>query len=269
MRCFSSLGLLGNPGINARLTAPPGISQSSTPFCLLAPRHPPHALNSLATLFNPPLCFHFGGNSQCVTIPGLHRAGLRDDCSYSFSLESHRHLSARCLTEFPLPGSQPNNLRPSSICNLMRLRAHQVVKDPVRLELSPEPQQSLWTAPPRKSPQAVAQPALVIFGSVLISPGYPGVNLSAKNFSCFREPSCSQCKPLQPPCGDEGTRTPDPLLAKQVLYQLSYAPAAGAYSFFPANPGGRAASRIRPSAQWAYLDSNQGPQLYQSCALAN
>ena len=22
-------------------------------------------------------------------------------------------------------------------------------------------------------------------------------------------------------------------------------------------------------AQWAYLDSNQGPQLYQSCALAN
>ena len=26
-------------------------------------------------------------------------------------------------------------------------------------------------------------------------------------------------------CGDEGTRTPDPLLAKQVLYQLSYIPA--------------------------------------------
>ena len=23
------------------------------------------------------------------------------------------------------------------------------------------------------------------------------------------------------------------------------------------------------TAQWAYLDSNQGPQLYQSCALAN
>jgi hypothetical protein len=40
------------------------------------------------------------------------------------------------------------------------------------------------------------------------------------------------------PGGDEGTRTPDPLLAKQVLYQLSYIPkrqrsfcvaAAGAY----------------------------------------
>ena len=27
------------------------------------------------------------------------------------------------------------------------------------------------------------------------------------------------------PTGDEGTRTPDPLLAKQMLYQLSYIPA--------------------------------------------
>lgn len=53
MRCFSSLGLLGNSGIKARLTAPPDLSQSSTPFSLLAPRHPPHALNSLATLLTP------------------------------------------------------------------------------------------------------------------------------------------------------------------------------------------------------------------------
>ena len=53
MRCFSSLGLLGNSGIKARLTAPPDFSQSSTPFRLLAPRHPPHALNSLATLLTP------------------------------------------------------------------------------------------------------------------------------------------------------------------------------------------------------------------------
>ena len=53
------------------------------------------------------------------------------------------------------------------------------------------------------------------------------------------------------PCGEEGTRTPDLLLAKQALYQLSYSP-----------------DRVPPTV-CAYLDSNQGPQLYQSCALAN
>jgi hypothetical protein len=47
--------------------------------------------------------------------------------------------------------------------------------------------------------------------------------------------------------GDEGIRTPDLSLAKAALCQLSYI----------------------PDLQWAYLDSNQGPQLYQSCALAN
>src|SRR5690348_5930558 len=53
MRCFSSLGWLGNPGIRTRLTAPAGLSQFSTPYSLLAPRHPPHALSSLATLLSP------------------------------------------------------------------------------------------------------------------------------------------------------------------------------------------------------------------------
>ena len=32
--------------------------------------------------------------------------------------------------------------------------------------------------------------------------------------------------------GDEGNRTPDPLLAKQVLSQLSYTPIAGRIFFF-------------------------------------
>jgi hypothetical protein len=35
------------------LTAPPDFSQSSTPYSLLVPSHPPHALSSLATLFPP------------------------------------------------------------------------------------------------------------------------------------------------------------------------------------------------------------------------
>ena len=34
------------------MTTPPDFSQSSTPFSLLVPRHPPHALTSLAALFH-------------------------------------------------------------------------------------------------------------------------------------------------------------------------------------------------------------------------
>ena len=49
LRCFSSLRFFGNPGINARLTTSPGLSQPSTPI-LLTPRHPPHALSSLTTM---------------------------------------------------------------------------------------------------------------------------------------------------------------------------------------------------------------------------
>ena len=50
--------------------------------------------------------------------------------------------------------------------------------------------------------------------------------------------------------GAEGTRTPDIRLAKAALSQLSYGPDAF-------------------QVGWANLDSNQGPQSYQDCALAN
>src|SRR5579885_2922249 len=46
--------------------------------------------------------------------------------------------------------------------------------------------------------------------------------------------------------GDEGIRTPDLCRAKAALFQLSYIP---------------------PGSGWAFLDSNQGPQSYQDCAL--
>ena len=48
--------------------------------------------------------------------------------------------------------------------------------------------------------------------------------------------------------GGERVRTDDPLRARQVLSQLSYTPKKG---------------------WWAWLDSNQRPHDYQSCALAN
>jgi hypothetical protein len=50
--------------------------------------------------------------------------------------------------------------------------------------------------------------------------------------------------------GDEETRTPDPLLAKEMLYQLSYVPAPG-------------------REWWAFLDSNQRPLPYQGSALTS
>ena len=46
---FQFTGFMRNPGINARLTATPGLSQPSTSQ-LLAPRHPPYALICLTTL---------------------------------------------------------------------------------------------------------------------------------------------------------------------------------------------------------------------------
>jgi hypothetical protein len=53
--------------------------------------------------------------------------------------------------------------------------------------------------------------------------------------------------------GDEETRTPDPLLAKEMLFQLSYVPAG--------NDGAR--------EWWAFLDSNQRPLPYQGSALTS
>jgi hypothetical protein len=51
--------------------------------------------------------------------------------------------------------------------------------------------------------------------------------------------------------GDEETRTPDLLLAKEMLYQLSYVPLASRELW------------------WAFLDSNQRPLPYQGSALTS
>ncbi len=52
--------------------------------------------------------------------------------------------------------------------------------------------------------------------------------------------------------GDEETRTPDPLLAKEMLFQLSYVPAGATEREW-----------------WAFLDSNQRPLPYQGSALTS
>jgi hypothetical protein len=61
------------------------------------------------------------------------------------------------------------------------------------------------------------------------------------------------------PGGDEGIRTPDLRRAKAALFQLSYVP-----SCFAVSSNG---SYKDDGRGWAFLDSNQGPQSYQDCAL--
>ena len=65
--------------------------------------------------------------------------------------------------------------------------------------------------------------------------------------------------------GAKETRTPDPLLAKEVLYQLSYGPDSGRAAF------GRAATAlsVQGEREWAFLDSNQRPLPYQGSALTS
>ena len=60
--------------------------------------------------------------------------------------------------------------------------------------------------------------------------------------------------------GAGGTRTPDLRLAKAALSRLSYGPTVEALSV-------RETSTHRSEGWWAILDSNQGPQSYQDCAL--
>ncbi len=56
--------------------------------------------------------------------------------------------------------------------------------------------------------------------------------------------------------GGERDRTDDPLLAKQVLSQLSYSPVdQNTPNFF--------------LLWWVWLDLNQRPHAYQACALTN
>jgi hypothetical protein len=71
-------------------------------------------------------------------------------------------------------------------------------------------------------------------------------------------------------CGAEETRTPDFLLAKEALYQLSYGPESGYAAFGAASRTKRSAAELLESSrEWALLDSNQRPLPYQGSALSS
>jgi hypothetical protein len=103
---------------------------------------------------------------------------------------------------------------------------------------------SLTTTLLRRSPLPLSR----CFGER--SPGYSRVALirlskNVARHSVTRESSAVFALPCG---GDDRIRTGDPLLAKQVLSQLSYIPADKSW--------------------WAFLGSNQGPRAYQARALA-
>jgi hypothetical protein len=79
-----------------------------------------------------------------------------------------------------------------------------------------------------------------------------------------------RARSMEPPVarrpGGNRIRTGDPLLAKQVLYQLSYAPTASR----PRQHRQRRQSHHRKTMnQWAREDLNLRPHAYQACALTN
>ena len=63
--------------------------------------------------------------------------------------------------------------------------------------------------------------------------------------------------------GDEGIRTPDPLLARQVLSQLSYTPTPPWVLLLFV----MICRRIISNRKWAEEDSNFRPRAYQARAL--
>ena len=67
--------------------------------------------------------------------------------------------------------------------------------------------------------------------------------------------------------GAGGSRTPDLRLAKAALSQLSYGPEMSLWVPQRRRASGVPSRRESGWRWWAILDSNQGPQSYQDCAL--
>ena len=91
----------------------------------------------------------------------------------------------------------------------------------------------------------------------VVGPGrvVPGLKPGAIRYAVPGIPGPEEILRLIGDGGDEETRTPDPLLAKEMLFQLSYVPELL-----------RVAMR---GGWWAFLDSNQRPLPYQGSALTS
>ena len=90
-------------------------------------------------------------------------------------------------------------------------------------------------------------------GLCLAQRTHPPFTMSKSIPQTDRSRSLETCHLIRPCCAKAGgasrDRTDDPLLAKQVLSQLSYGP--------------------EDMRWWAWVDSNYRPHAYQACALTN
>jgi hypothetical protein len=98
-------------------------------------------------------------------------------------------------------------------------------------------------------------PACEPSGGGVVGPGgvVPGLRPGAIRYAVPGYPGPEEFLRLIERGGDEETRTPDPLLAKEMLFQLSYVPVL-------------VGDAVR---WWAFLDSNQRPLPYQGSALTS
>ena len=176
----------------------------------------------------------FSGSSPCHQTAEIEDFNQLADVTSSLGKVPRQVAHSRRAAD---PSSDPlvGDLRPSG--RSPRIRGSPRGDTQRRLERRPEPSvgQRVWEARSLR--------------------GLPDIQMA------YVEPA--QCRSLDgPPIGvlgggDEETRTPDPLLAKEMLFQLSYVPW----------PVGRdLGERV---GWWAFLDSNQRPLPYQGSALTS
>ena len=193
------------------------------------PRHPPHAPSSF--FFCPP-----SGETTEILLPSPKRcaSGLVPWCSVpSFPDPSSRSPPTRQRGDDPsrsrgsLPWSEDTHRLVRS-CSLPRQGLVVSSLQLVRCKTRLHRETDLWLDPRRSSP--------VVYHPVHLSARGRGISSCAPTRQGSTDPLHG---------GDAGSRTPYLLRAKQALFQLSYI----------------------PPVWWGILDSNQGPQSYQDCAL--
>ena len=240
MRCFSSPGWLGYSRIKARLTAPPDLSQSSTPFRLLAPRHPPHALTSLAAPPSTPhaCCQAREGSGGTSSLPWPEPPGHYRMISPSKARVTFRQASCftdgTCLSLAAL--TRPNRTAQGRRSDATRTHTLSKTNKPTCLTAHQPPSTKYsWLKVSRGRLDmplldlSIGRPRRVLYWRCcLVSTGLANF-FSSRFHPGFASPSRRSAfhtghHSTRVGSGEDGNRTRDLLLAKQALYQLSYFP---------------------------------------------